>query len=301
MNRQEWLKERKNYLGGSDIGAICGINKYKTALDVYMDKTSDEVEEVNNNYTHWGNILENVVANEYAKVTGNKVVEPIGTIYHPEHSFLAANIDRFVNGGDYILECKTANNFAASDWGQEGTDEIPESYKCQVAYYAGIADVSKVDIAVLIGGNDFRIYRYMRDRKLESQLFQIAINFWNKHIIPRQAPEARNANDLDILYPESNGSQIEICDSILQDVKRLKELKAQAESIEYEAKGLKENIKKYMKDNELLVDATGHEFATWKTQKARKSLDTKALQLEHQDIYQQYLHECKAPRVLRLK
>ena len=301
MNRQEWLKERKNYLGGSDIGAICGINKYKTALDVYMDKTSDEIKEVNNNYTHWGNILENVVANEYARVTGNKVVEPIGTIYHPEYSFLAANIDRFVNGGDYILECKTVSNFAASDWGQEGTDEIPESYKCQVAYYAGIADVSKVDIAVLIGGNDFRIYRYMRDRKLESQLFQIAINFWNKHIIPRKAPEARNANDLDILYQESNGSQIEVCDSVLRDIQRLKELKAQAESIEYEAKGLKENIKKYMKDNELLVDASGNEFATWKTQKARMSLDTKALQLEHQDIYQQYLYECKAPRVLRLK
>lgn len=301
MNRQEWLKERKNYLGGSDIGAICGINKYKTALDVYMDKTSDEVEEVNNNYTHWGSILENVVANEYARVTGNKVVEPIGTIYHPEYSFLAANIDRFVNGGDYILECKTAGNFAASDWGKEGTDEIPESYKCQVAYYAGIADVSKVDIAVLIGGNDFRIYRYMRDRKLENQLFQIAINFWNKHIIPRIAPEARNANDLDILYPESNGSQIEICDSVLRDIQRLKELKAQAESIEYEAKGLKENIKKYMKDNELLVDASGNEFATWKTQKARMSLNTKALQLEHQDIYQKYLYECKAPRVLRLK
>ena len=56
-----------------------------------------------------------------------------------------------------------------------------------------------------------------------------------------------------------------------------------------------------MKDNELLVDASGNEFATWKTQKARMSLDTKALQLEHQDIYQQYLYECKAPRVLRLK
>ena len=51
MNRQEWLKERKNYLGCSDIGAICGINKYKTALDVYMDKTSDEIKEVNNNCT----------------------------------------------------------------------------------------------------------------------------------------------------------------------------------------------------------------------------------------------------------
>ena len=42
-NRQEWLRERKNYLGGSDLGAIAGLNPYRTALDVYLDKTSDDM------------------------------------------------------------------------------------------------------------------------------------------------------------------------------------------------------------------------------------------------------------------
>ena len=39
-SREEWLRERKTYLGGSDLGSIIGANKYKTALDVYLEKTS---------------------------------------------------------------------------------------------------------------------------------------------------------------------------------------------------------------------------------------------------------------------
>lgn len=301
MNRQEWLKERKNYLGGSDLGSICGVNKYKTGLDVYLDKTSDEIAEENNSYTHWGNILEAAVANEYARVTGNKVVEPIGTIYHPKYSFLGANIDRFVNGGEYILECKTAGFHMASEWGEEGTDQIPDSYKCQIAYYAAIADVPKVDIAVLIGGNDFRIYRYMRDKALEDKLLQIAINFWNKHVLAKVPPEPSNLKDIELLYPNSNGSEVEVSQEILDDIQKLKELKAQVKDIEEESTHLQESIKKYMKDNELLVDSSGQIYATWKTGKARKALDAKKLQAEHQGIYQQYSYECKAPRILRLK
>ena len=41
-NKIEWLKERKTYIGGSDIGAILGANKYMSAMDVYLDKISEE-------------------------------------------------------------------------------------------------------------------------------------------------------------------------------------------------------------------------------------------------------------------
>ncbi len=37
-NKEEWLKERKTYIGGSDLGAILGINNFRTELDVYFEK-----------------------------------------------------------------------------------------------------------------------------------------------------------------------------------------------------------------------------------------------------------------------
>jgi putative phage-type endonuclease len=301
INREQWLKERKTYIGGSDLGSIAGVNKYKSALDVYLDKTGDSIEEITNEKCYWGNRLESVVADEYAKRTGNQVVEPIGLIRHSEYPFIACNIDRFVNGGEYILECKTAGLMMADKWGIEGTAEIPDSYKCQVAYYAAIVDVPKVDIAVLIGGQEFRIYTYTRDKDLENKLIQVAVNFWNNHVLPKIPPEPSSASDISNLYPESNGLEVKADTGLLENVDKLKSLKEQEADIKNQTIILQDSIKQYMKDNEVLVDDSGNVFVTWKTGKARQTLDAKKLQQEHQTIYQQYLYECKAPRTLRIK
>ena len=79
--KQEWLMERKNYIGGSDLGAIAGLNPYRTALDVYLDKTSDDITEETSPAMRWGNFLEDVVAKAYSEDTGYDVeIEP-NTIY----------------------------------------------------------------------------------------------------------------------------------------------------------------------------------------------------------------------------
>ncbi len=300
-SHEQWLKERKTYIGGSDLGSIVGVNKYKSALDVYLDKTGDSIEEITNEKCYWGNRLESVVADEYAKRTGNQVVEPIGLIRHSKYPFIACNIDRFVNGGEYILECKTAGLMMAKEWGEVGTNEIPDSYKCQVAYYAAITDVPKVDIAVLIGGQEFRIYTYIRDRDLENKLIQVAVNFWNNHVLTKTPPEPCNSIDFLNLYQESNGLEIKADDKLIENIYQLKSLKEQENDIKNKVSGLQDYIKQYMKDNEVLVDDSGHVFVTWKTGKARQTLDAKKLQQEHKAIYQQYLYEGKAPRTFRIK
>jgi len=43
--RKAWLQERKTYLGGSDISAILGLSTFKSALDIYLSKTTDAIEE----------------------------------------------------------------------------------------------------------------------------------------------------------------------------------------------------------------------------------------------------------------
>ena len=47
MNKQEWLRERKNYLGGSELASICGVSSFgKTALDVYFSKVNPAIVEL---------------------------------------------------------------------------------------------------------------------------------------------------------------------------------------------------------------------------------------------------------------
>lgn len=37
VSRTEWLRLRKSGIGGSDAGAVCGVNPYSSAMKIYKD------------------------------------------------------------------------------------------------------------------------------------------------------------------------------------------------------------------------------------------------------------------------
>jgi putative phage-type endonuclease len=302
--RKAWLQKRKTYIGGSDLGCILGLSNFKSALDIYLSKTTDAIDESTSEAADWGNRLEPLVAKKYAETTGLNVYESEGLIRHPEYSFIACNIDRWVDGADgtkYILECKTANFMKGKDWGEQGTDQIPKSYLYQVAYYSAICNVDKVDIVVLIGGQEFRMYTYIKDEELEAQLIQAACLFWNNYVAKGVAPEASCIADIANLYPNSNGSTVEADESIVHEVSTLKEIKVQEKLLATQKADIELKIKSCIGEHEALINADGELLATWKSGKARQVLDSKKLQAEHKGIYQQYLTEKAGSRSFLLK
>jgi putative phage-type endonuclease len=300
-NRAEWLRERKTYLGGSDLGAIIGVNRYKTALDVYLEKTSEFTEEVNNDATYWGNVLEEVVAQEYSKRMNLPVAVETKLLRHPEHEFLAANIDRWVDGKKYVLECKTAGYMMSKEWGEEGSDSIPESYLIQSAGYASICDVPKVDIAVLIGGQDFRIYTYQRNKEFEDKLIKIACNFWHNHVLKRIPPKCSSLADTFNLFPVGNHKELTASETITQKIYELKTLRDQESSLQKAIDMLKVEIQEFMQDYDILLDSNGCVVATWKNTASRSFFDTKRLKQECQDIYSKYIDYTKGSRMFLIK
>ena len=70
LPREEWLRYRKQGIGGSDAGAICGFNPYRTAMQVYYDKTSNEIENIDNEAMRQGRELEEYVAKRFVEETG---------------------------------------------------------------------------------------------------------------------------------------------------------------------------------------------------------------------------------------
>ena len=291
-------------MGVSNLDLIFVLSKYKLALDIYLDKTSYIINETTSEAAHWGNILEDVVAQEYSRITDQRVYEADGLIRHPKHSFLAVNIDRWVDGDNdtrHILECKTASLMKAKEWGEQRSDQIPANYLYQVAYYSAICNVKKVDIAVLIGGQEFRMYKYIKDVELENKLIQVACAFWNNYVALGMVPEASNASDVVTLYPNSNGSTIEADAFILKEIETLKGIKAQEKMIAAQKASLETKIKSCIGENEALITSGGELLATWKNSKARKVLDTKKLELENAVIYQQYLSERVGSKAFLLK
>ena len=111
MSREDWLKYRKKGIGGSDSSAILGANPYSSAFDVYLDKTGDYEEEVDNERMLWGRILEDIVAKEFTKRTGIKLRKRFAILQHDEYDWMIANVDRLVVGEDAGAEIKTTNSF----------------------------------------------------------------------------------------------------------------------------------------------------------------------------------------------
>ena len=73
LSHDEWLTYRKMGIGGSDAGAICGLNPYSTAISVYLDKISSDTEDIDNEAMRQGRDLEDYVAERFMEATNLKV------------------------------------------------------------------------------------------------------------------------------------------------------------------------------------------------------------------------------------
>lgn len=299
-DKQEWLKLRKTYLGGTDIAAILGYNKYKSALDVYQDKISDEIIDIESEPAYWGNRLEQVVADEYQSRM-NVVLDNTDTFKrHDDYEFLGANIDRLVRDGDdtYILEVKTTGAFNGDEWGEEFTDQIPTPYLFQVAYYCAIFNQERADIALLVGGQKFKIYTYRRSIQLETFLIKSAVKFWEEHIVKRIPPEP-TVEELSFLEPTK--TSVTVDDKIESLVKELNETKNMMKVYKKKQEELESEIKLFMGESELLLDTSGDKLAQWGAGSVRTTIDSKLLKQEYPDVYAEVAVTKRTARVFKLQ
>ena len=110
MNREQWLKVRKQGIGASDAAAAVGLNPYQSPLELWMIKTGRDgllpAPDPDDIHTplYWGNLLEPKVAEAYAKATGNKVRRVNAVLQHPDadKSWMLANLDYSVVGNPEI-------------------------------------------------------------------------------------------------------------------------------------------------------------------------------------------------------
>lgn len=116
MSREKWLQLRKSGIGGSDAGAICGLNPYASPMSVYRDKTSEDLSDLDSETMRQGRDLEDYVARRFMEATGLKVRRSNMMYRSEEYPFMIADVDRLIVGEDAGLECKTASAYNADKW-----------------------------------------------------------------------------------------------------------------------------------------------------------------------------------------
>lgn len=285
MNREQFLLDRKKGIGGSDVASILGVSPFRTALEVYQDKTSPELalDEPTEDMQR-GVRVEKYILQEYAERSEVQLNTNIPTIVDKEYPFMRANIDAMVIGQNIVIEAKSTKA-PISSW--EGG--IPEYYKAQVAYYAMLTDAEYVEVPVLFSGWKYACFTYWRDTCYEANIKEAVINFWENHIVKNIPPKPTSTEELIAAYPVlTNEKTIKADNDIRQKVYQLQEISEQRKELEKKENQLKTQIQGYMGDAGLL-DAGFCKLALKEIKSTR--FDANAFKEKYTELYRQYLND----------
>jgi putative phage-type endonuclease len=285
------LGDRSEYIGGSDAAAICGLSPWKTAYQLYQEKRKEvpPPDLSANERVYWGTVLEEVVAREYSKRTGRAVRRVNRTLVHPTYDFIRAHIDRLVVGDDRILECKTTDAARASDWGEEGSEEIPRHYQAQPQHYLAVTGKAVCDVAVLIGGNRMRIYTIQRDEEFIAMLLEAEREFWER-VQAGEPPDPATPEEAAARWRVTDPGEMEGLAEDYSAALQMASLAAQMGELEDQEKALKLQLMQRLGDAADTLLFRGQKLCTWKSSVAR-ILDQKALEVAHPDIVEQFRKE----------
>lgn len=241
LGRQHWLSERRRGLGGTDAAAILGVHPWKTAFEVWAEKTGRMPDVEQSKAMKWGNLLEDPIAEEYMRQTGRKLWKPDRLMAHPTHACIIGTPDRLVIGEERGVDVKTSGAYQMKHWGTEETDEIPRHYIVQAAHYMAITGFPLWDIFVLIGGNDDRLYTIKRDLTFEKILISRLVEWWDRHIVHDEEPPVDQSETaaayIAQMYPEHAAPRIaattecqEIGEALCTVTSQIKELEKEKET-----------------------------------------------------------------------
>lgn len=285
LDKKEWLNYRKQGIGGSDAGAVCGLNPYRTAIQVYQDKISEEIEEIDNEAMRQGREFEDYVAKRFMEATGKKVRRANAMFYHEKHPFMFADVDRMVVGENAGLECKTASPYMADKW-KDG--KIPLSYQIQCYHYMAVCNADAWYLAVVIYGREFKYYKIERDEVVIADLIQIEKAFWENYVMKHQIPDPDGSKLADSVIAEYYKNSI--ADTIPltgfnEKLERRQELLELIGRMDMEKKKIEQELKLYLGENER---AENEQFmVSWKSVQSNR-LDEKRLKEEEPEIYEKY-------------
>lgn len=290
--RQEFLAERRTGLGGSDIGAILGLSKYRSPVEVWLEKTGRSPGADETLQMRFGIFAEEFVAHEYTRDTGRRVQRYNTLLRHPDFRMVIGNVDRLVipdgakvasHRGDIRTdrgwEGKTASAFAASradEWGPSGSDFVPSAYHVQSCTYMALTQCSTWDLSVLFGNQEVRHYTIHRDRDLEHELLRRAAEWWRMHVEADVAPEPQSEADVRLLYPQDSQREIEADDEIACVCAELADLKSRIKALEDDEQKARDALTAYM-GAAAVLRWNGQTLATYKTARPSSRTDWKAV------------------------
>lgn len=297
LSREEWLKYRTKGIGGSDVSIIAGINPFKSAHQLWLEKTGQtEPEQTDSEYAHFGTLLEPIVRREFTQRTGIRVRQKHMLLQSEEYPFMFADLDGVINedGEMAVFEAKTASAYKQEVW-EEG---IPAPYILQVQHYMAVTGAKRTYIAALVGGNHFYHHAVERDEEMIGKIVAMEKYFWETHVLGGMEPvpdgSEATTNYFNSRFRESNGETVELPEEALAVCMEYDRLSEELKRMEEAKNAAANQLKSYLKEAE--TGTVGDRKVTWKLV-SKSTVDTKRLKSEQPEVYSSFLKDSSYRRL----
>ena len=290
----EWHKDRQKFIGGSDVGAVLGVNPYLSALELYNQKVAEiPVIEEDNDATLWGKLLEPAIISGFEIKEGKRVYRRKKSYQHKEYPFMSSQIDAVCYETGEIVEAKSVSGWVKKNW----QDEIPLSYYCQLQYQFLCSGKEKGFIALLVDGRQFDAITFYRDDEFIEGLEEKVKEFWYENVQKRVPPPPMSESDLKLLFPNHDPGKVHYAGmEEFYNYNTLLNIKNEIKIFKEQESDLKLKIQKAMKDAEKIV--MGDEvLATWKHQ-TQNRFDQKAFKKDHPELFKKYTKQTEIRKFL---
>jgi putative phage-type endonuclease len=286
-----WLDARMSMITASDVATVMGLNPFKSALELYLEKLGLKAPFEGNEATEWGQRSEPMIVDGYRDRTGREVSLHGKLLRSKEYPFIGCTLDAeaiienvTTDSGEHLhfsskpripLELKTTGAHRADDW-DEG---CPPYYMPQVQTQMLVTGANMASVACLIGGQRMVWADVERDDSIISDIIQACTEFWEA--VQNEEPPAPDGSygsgeALKLMYPEEEeGKVVTLDQDAIQWDEKLRETEASIKELEGVKWQLRQNIQAAMGDAEKAVLPGGLGAWKWTTQE-RKQYKTKA-------------------------
>ena len=192
---------RRDTLGGSDAPALVGVDPFKTAGDIWCEKTGrlpvfpDEDSPLDPRSL--GKAIGPLLV---AYAARGRPVAPEVWYQHPSAP-MACSVDGLCVDDGLLIEAKTTGLLGhipeqyAHAYGEDGTDEVPEAVQVQVHHAFAVLDaqpnlppIRMALVPALIGGRGIRCYRIERNDALVADLVHLERAWWEDYVVADRCP-----------------------------------------------------------------------------------------------------------------
>jgi putative phage-type endonuclease len=271
---------RTQFVGGSDIAAILGVNPYASALDCWLDKIDPDSRPNSDNLaTRRGKRMEPVILDWAREDFGLEVEHRNRRFVDPAVPFFASEIDAetTVDGEAVNVEVKTVHPFLSKEWGVEESDGLPLHYLAQTQW--GLSVTGRNLCVVYAGvGDELRRYFVERDDGLISLMRHEAETFWRDYVKTGLRPDidpnhSRVFETLRRLFPGTNGEAINASTTHEAWYKTMTDAADKAAMYEAVAKGAKAHLVAEMGEAAQLVFDDGQALKRAKRKRVGFTVD----------------------------